>query len=981
MKKRILSLLLALVLALSLLPVSALADEAGGFTVSNFELTYDEDPFAFTTFSYNKEKKVIDVVVGGEDDAETWTISLALTATGALTDKDGKKLTVGIFEDGSHITSGAFAKKYENKYTAALTGDEWIINSFGSLSTYTLVVGYVDATTANDYTKNRRDYTKYDAKQEFTLNVKRSASLYRLSVTGCQLSPSFNAGQPKDVYTVYAPKGTTEITLNLGVNMASQTNVFINNSENAETLSKGKCTVTVPVNGLKNGPLMIPIDLKYTGKDGNGVDSRYTLTVVSAAMPKITTQPASSVECGKSDSKTISVAANLPADGGALSYQWYWSSGDTMIDGATSNVFTIPTDHSYFGSVYCKVTNTVDGESYAVNSEKCIITVNPTTITAPVVSGPVGGGACKIGGQLTLTASESHVDVYGIEKPVCRWYKNTIDSTMGGVYIGESDFVVKGEENVSEFAVPTELVPGTYYYYCAVTLTASKNAGVTATTVSSATQSITYESYDGIMGDMFQGTGTKENPYQIHTAEELELVKYLVNEKGLSFSGMYFKFMNDITLPADWTPMGCTKDGTHDIKKGENLNAFSGILDGNGKTLTVPKGGLPLLGYVNGAEVRNLNIYGEEINGYGLVNNLEGVGLSGSAIVIDHVTLKSGTKTLKAGLIGSNINTNIYAGCSATFVVTIRNCTVEKGVVIGYDGTQSEIGSFAGRMLGTIENCVSYAEVKGVNYVGGIIATRDNALGVCDVRNCTFNGTVTAIGEYAGGIVGGGYNANASAPNGVRITIENCVATGTVSGVKNVGGILGGDEYVAQAWDSYSLTGNTFSGKVSGQENVGGIIGYYRSLNKFDNISNNIYAADCGATKGIAAVQYVDTNQFANLTEKDGTIYFNTSKMEINMRDTNTLYLYANDGTLMKGPTVRGCDWKANLNRTDDPLGKDAVKLCRSTNESLLPDDNGAGTPGNAPATGDTGVLVWVIALPVTILAATFVLKRKEREA
>lgn len=35
----------------------------------------------------------------------------------------------------------------------------------------------------------------------------------------------------------------------------------------------------------------------------------------------------------------------------------------------------------------------------------------------------------------------------------------------------------------------------------------------------------------------------------------------------------------------------------------------------------------------------------------------------------------------------------------------------------------------------------------------------------------------------------------------------------------------------------------------------------------------------------------------------------------------------------------------------------------------------------NAPATGDTGVLVWVIALPVAALAAAFVLKRKEREA
>ena len=37
--------------------------------------------------------------------------------------------------------------------------------------------------------------------------------------------------------------------------------------------------------------------------------------------------------------------------------------------------------------------------------------------------------------------------------------------------------------------------------------------------------------------------------------------------------------------------------------------------------------------------------------------------------------------------------------------------------------------------------------------------------------------------------------------------------------------------------------------------------------------------------------------------------------------------------------------------------------------------------PAQPSRTGDTGVLVWVIALPVTILAAAFVLKRKEREA
>ena len=45
-------------------------------------------------------------------------------------------------------------------------------------------------------------------------------------------------------------------------------------------------------------------------------------------------------------------------------------------------------------------------------------------------------------------------------------------------------------------------------------------------------------------------------------------------------------------------------------------------------------------------------------------------------------------------------------------------------------------------------------------------------------------------------------------------------------------------------------------------------------------------------------------------------------------------------------------------------------------------DNSGNGTNnGGTPATGDTGVLVWVIALPVAALAAAFVLKRKEREA
>ena len=44
-------------------------------------------------------------------------------------------------------------------------------------------------------------------------------------------------------------------------------------------------------------------------------------------------------------------------------------------------------------------------------------------------------------------------------------------------------------------------------------------------------------------------------------------------------------------------------------------------------------------------------------------------------------------------------------------------------------------------------------------------------------------------------------------------------------------------------------------------------------------------------------------------------------------------------------------------------------------------DNSGNGTNnGGTPATGDTGVILWVVALPVASIGAAVVLKRKKRE-
>lgn len=409
------------------------------------------------------------------------------------------------------------------------------------------------------------------------------------------------------------------------------------------------------------------------------------------------------------------------------------------------------------------------------------------------------------------------------------------------------------------------------------------------------------------VGGGLLGSGTQADPWRIETAADFETVRQLV-ESGMRFEGEYLLMTRDIALPEHWTPIGSSME-----------TAFSGNLNGGDCTLTVPEGGLPLLGCVQGAKVSHLKIYGKKIAGYGLVNDLQGVGYAGEAVSIDHVTLKSGSSTLKAGLIGTKVNAavNQYAGCSKDFYVNISNCTVESGVVIGYNKDQSMIGSFAGRVNGTISNCVSAASVYGVDYVGGILGSRDNALGTCKVSGCSFTGEVKASGEQAGGIVGGGYS-DSSAPNGLRISIDGCSASGNVSGKDKVGGILGGDIRVAQAWDVYTITNNSFTGKLSASGSaVGGVIGYYRSLNRMDDIRGNYYASDCGAKSGFGYVMYVDTSCKTHET-RSGALYFNT---ETSVSDC---------------PEVTGCAWKKAHNRTDDPLGADAAKLTRTDGTQVV---------------------------------------------
>ena len=597
-------------------------------------------------------------------------------------------------------------------------------------------------------------------------------------------------------------------------------------------------------------------------------------------------------EIAQFDKLSIKAVVNN-VDAGAI-YNW---TGRVTTPGSTGDTIEVDTTSSSNGYGFgCTV---VLPSGYTLKLPRIYVgSIKVTSIPAPTIITEPVGGEYPVGAQVSLSVLVAYPES-GV--PQFQWYQCDDENGNNAVAIEDatnSTRKLNGYESI--YLAPSNEV-GAKWYYCEVY---SSYGELSSTKVT--TKCVKVEIVKNMLP--LQGEGTSNKPYLITCADDLIAIREAVAD-GNAFVGQYFQFEKDVTLPDGWQPIGCTKDGSDRIDSGSNLNAFSGIINGAGHTLTVPVGGLPLLGYVWGATVRDLNIYGTQIAGYGLVNNYHGVGLNGTAIVIENVTLKEGTQTLKAGLIGAELNSeNGFSGASASCQVTIRNCTVEKGVVIGYAKDQSMIGAIAGRLHGVIENCKSSATVYGVNYVGGILGCRDNAMGLCSVSGCSFDGSVVASGDHAGGIVGGGYT-NQTAPNGIKVTANNNTVTGSVTGRDKVGGILGGDTYVAQAWNGYSFKANSFSGtvKATGGSYVGGIIGYYKSLNMYDDILGNTYS---GTDRGIGFVWYVDTN-CETATGMDGTVIINSGNGTDNL------------------PKVEGCAWRADHNRTDDPLGKDVDKLFR----------------------------------------------------
>ena len=119
----------------------------------------------------------------------------------------------------------------------------------------------------------------------------------------------------------------------------------------------------------------------------------------------------------------------------------------------------------------------------------------------------------------------------------------------------------------------------------------------------------------------------------------------------------------------------------------------------------------------------------------------------------------------------------------------------------------------------TIKNfTISDSEIKGTEYVGGVVAYVGNDIVTINVENITIKDTsITATGNYAGGILGNKY----SSPT-VNINNAKIESTTNIKGNSHVGGIIG---YSTGSSKYETIKTSLNKGNVTGQNYVGGIVG------------------------------------------------------------------------------------------------------------------------------------------------------------
>ena len=403
------------------------------------------------------------------------------------------------------------------------------------------------------------------------------------------------------------------------------------------------------------------------------------------------------------------------------------------------------------------------------------------------------------------------------------------------------------------------------------------------------------------MAEFGGGTGSESDPYIISTITHLRTLADNVNGNE-HYSGMYFKVTENIS--------GMEKV----IGYNSSSKYFSGIFDGNNKTITlainINASGSPqyvgLFGKIVDATIKNVNVAGSIS-----FNNWYTGGIAGIASnsTIENCTCSANITTsfsFTAGIVGQasnttitdckNINDTISGGgtlvggiAGSLTSCTISNCS-NSGTITGASSNQYR-GGIVGSVSSTdFTNCSNTGNVSGTQFIGGIVGNGE----AITVANCFNRGSITGSSSCIGGIVGKLLRTS---------SVKNCYNTGAISGgsANAVAGIVGQNNEAAQIQNCYSgntiSTSSSYKGGIVGEHYMGTIDHcYYRSG---DGVSRVNY--DNGGT-ATNSTSFTHTNGSTTCTlgasEYGTTVMFDALNAWVDAQPGNDYLKWAPDNSL-----------------------------------------------------------------------------------
>ncbi len=300
------------------------------------------------------------------------------------------------------------------------------------------------------------------------------------------------------------------------------------------------------------------------------------------------------------------------------------------------------------------------------------------------------------------------------------------------------------------------------------------------------------------------GEGTEASPYQISSLASLF---WLSQTDSLWDIGAHFVQTEDIDASITASP----EFGAEFMPIGNTTTRFKGSYDGGGYAISELTINLPdsnnigLFGYADSAQLANISLPDVAIQGNEAVGALAGLLFAESTVSNSSSTgTVSGTGNNVGGLIGQM--TSFY-GDSLSYANNWSSATVS-----GIGGVGGLIGH--ANRLGVLSNSHATGDVSGVHDVGGLIGNVTPSSFVIRKSYATGQVLATGIGVPRPGVLG---IAGGLVGNGPSAIVEQSYATGDVSGLGYVGGLVGNA--------GKSITDSYATGNVSGEQEIGGLVG------------------------------------------------------------------------------------------------------------------------------------------------------------